>query len=384
MKLIDFSNSLTVADFQTDLDSIAIQFSIEPGHHYTLNGDFQKPKIDDRAYRGRTGYIGEWRETRLGARFPRVTFYTQRHGGESIVFDGFKVVMDLYRRANGSGCTIASNSAPVVAEVKNEPVDEREVNRRRSAIQQLWKSALPANHAKSEPLRRYLLNRGLSEVLDAIPTTIRFHPALEYRHQQSDGVWVSMGHFPAMVAAVQTSNDRCVNVHRTFLSADGRKARIPDPDDAGSLLPSKKLMRSAVPGESKGAAIRLRAVSGIVALAEGIETALAVQIGTGLPTWATVSAGGMRSVVLPKSVRKVLIFADLDRSGTGSLAAHDLQNRLLGEGRVATVVTPDSSLLQRPNDKDGDEVRSVDWLDVMNANPSFGHIGHCGHPGANP
>jgi hypothetical protein len=39
MKLIDFSNSLTVADFQVDLDSIAIQFSIEPGHQYTLNGD---------------------------------------------------------------------------------------------------------------------------------------------------------------------------------------------------------------------------------------------------------------------------------------------------------------------------------------------------------
>ncbi len=292
--------------------------------------------------------------------------------------------MELYRRANGSGCAIATNPATAVAEVKNEPVDERGINRRRLVIQQLWKSAFPANHAKSEPLRRYLVNRGLSGILDNIPATNRFHPAIEYHHQQSDGVWASIGHFPAMTAAVQAPNDRCVNVHRTYLTEDGRKARIPDPDDAGSLLSSKKLMRSAVPGESRGAAIRLRAVSGIVALAEGIETALAVQIGTGLPTWATVSAGGMRSVFLPKSARKVFIFADLDRSGTGSKAAHDLQIWLLGEGRVAKVVTPDSSLLQRPNDKDGDEVKSVDWLDVMNANPSFGHIGHCGHLGANP
>ena len=157
MKLADFSRALSVDDFQVDLDSIATQFSIEPGSRYVLDGKFQKPSINDRAYRGRTGYIGEWRESGLGVRFPRITFYSQRHGGESVVFDGFEAVMDLYR--NGSGRAIAPRALnPVVA----EPVDERGINRRRSAIRQLWKSALPANHAKSEPLRRYLRHRGLS------------------------------------------------------------------------------------------------------------------------------------------------------------------------------------------------------------------------------
>ena len=259
MSLVDFSRTLSVSDFQADLDSIAVQFSIEPGHHYTLNGNFQKPKIADRVYRGRTGYIGEWRKSRLGVRFPRVTFYSQRHGSESIVFDGFKVVMELYRRANGSGCAMASKPSPVVAEVKHDLVDERGINRRRLAIQQLWTSALPANHAKSEPLRRYLANRGLSAGLENIPATIRFHPALEYRHQQNDGVWESMGHFPAMIAVVQAPDGRGVNVHRTYLTEDGNKAAIPDPDVSETLLSSRKLMPSAVTGESKGAAIRLHA-----------------------------------------------------------------------------------------------------------------------------
>ena len=162
--LSDFSRTLSINDFRADLASIAVQFGIGPGNQYTVNGEFQKPKIDDRAYRGRTGYIGEWRESRLGVRFPQVTFYSQRHGGESVVLDGFKVVMDLYRRANGPDCAIASralNPVPVVAELKNEPIDERGIYRRRSAIQRLWKSALPANHAKSQPLRRYLVHRVL-------------------------------------------------------------------------------------------------------------------------------------------------------------------------------------------------------------------------------
>lgn len=360
MKLTEFSNSLTVADFQTDLDSIAVQFSIESGHQYTLNGDFQKPKIDDRAYRGRTGYIGEWRETRLGVRFPRVTFYSQRHGGESIVFDGFKVVMDLYRRANKSGCAIALNPAPAISEVKSESVDERGINLRRSAIQQLWKSALPANHAESEPLRRYLQNRGLSEVLDNIPATIRFHPALEYRHQQSDGVWQSMGHFPAMVAVVQAFNGRGINVHRIYLTKDGKKAAILDPDDLETLLASRKLMPSAVVGESKGAAIRLHASrDGVLAVGEGIETMLAVHSSTGLPVWSCISAHGLATVEIPTDVHELTICADHDANGTGYTAAQTLAQRMSSgiskssRGMAVKIIMPNKV--------------GMDWADVLSA-----------------
>ena len=360
MRLADFSRMLSVNDFQADLDSIAVQFSIEPGHHYTLNGDFQKPKINDPAYRGRTGYVGEWRESRLRVRFPSLTFYSQRHGGESIVFDGFNVVMDLYRRANGSGCTIASNSALVVAEIRNEPVDEQGINRRRSTIRHLWKSALPANHAKSEPLRRYLLNRGLSEVLDNIPATIRFHPALEYRHQQSDGAWLSMGHFPAMVAVVQAPDSRGINIHRTYLTEDGKKAAIPDPDGPGTLLASKKLMPSAVAGESKGAAIRLHAPRDrVMAVGEGIETMLAVHSSTGLPAWSCISAHGLATVEIPMDVRELTICADHDANGTGYNAAQTLAQRVSSRNskssrRIAVKII-------MPNEV------GMDWADVLSA-----------------
>ena len=111
-----------------------------------------------------------------------------------------------------------------------------------------------------------------------------------------------------MVAAVQDSKGRLVSVLRTYLSRSGTKAQV---------LTPKKLMSAVRDGATKGAAIRLYDVGEEMAVAEGVETSIAVTLATGLPTWATVSAGGMRSLQVPESVRTVYIMADLDRSGTG-------------------------------------------------------------------
>jgi len=47
-----------------------------------------------------------------------------------------------------------------------------------------------------------------------------------------------------------------------------------------------------------GLSCHLAAPSNEIAVAEGIETALSVQLATGIPTWAALSAGGLRRLIL--------------------------------------------------------------------------------------
>ena len=98
-----------------------------------------------------------------------------------------------------------------------------------------------------------------------------------------------------------------------------------------------------------GAAIRLYEATDTVIIAEGIETSLALSHALELPAWATVSALGMKTVRLPRTIRRVVIGADHDRSGTGQTAAKHLRYRLVKEGRAVELMVPD-------------EVG--DWLDV--------------------
>ena len=52
-------------------------------------------------------------------------------------------------------------------------------------------------------------------------------------------------------------------------------------------------------GPCKGGAVRLAAPGATLMVADGLETALSVWIATGIPTWAALSAGGIRSLILP-------------------------------------------------------------------------------------
>ena len=135
---------------------------------------------------------------------------------------------------------------------------------------------------------------------------------------------------PAMVAAVRDVSGQLVSVHRTLLTSDGHKAGVNVP---------KRLMRLPDDRTINGCAIRFGEPHEVLALAEGIETALSVVVATGLPCWACICAHGLEAVEIPDGVREVLIFADKDRSLTGERAAQVLAERLKGHGVTTRVVT---------------------------------------------
>lgn len=173
----------------------------------------------------------------------------------------------------------------------------------------------------------YLLRRGLAVPADA--DALRFHPALAYWTQDDTGQPEFIGRIPAIVALITGRNGDMSGLHRIYLDQEGRKFAVDG-------LPSKKMMKA---GEMTGCAVRLGKMTGDrLAIAEGIETALAFSRLTGVCAWAALSASLLPSVWLPESARRIYIAHDADEAG--ERAAHRLAERLLADGRAVWLNAP--------------------------------------------
>lgn len=192
----------------------------------------------------------------------------------------------------------------------------------RRRIRRLWDAARPLQ--PGDPADRYLRARGLA--LDAPPATLRCHPALGYFEPGKDGQPRLAGTFPALLARIQRPDGQVVSLHRTYL-LDGAKAPVPEP---------RKILCPGI----QGAAVHLFEATEELAVAEGIETALAVHLATGRPVWAALGAGNLERLWLPQTVRRLDIWADNDADGgfEGQACAYALARRLVREaGKTAAL-----------------------------------------------
>ena len=114
-------------------------------------------------------------------------------------------------------------------------------------------------------------------VLAEYPKALRTHPALGFDVKEAGRTRAKRCvRYPAMVAAVRGPDGHAVTLHRTYLE-QGTKAPIAEPE---------KLLNAGI----NGAAVRLFEPTDELAIAEGIETALAVHLRTGKPVRAALSA----------------------------------------------------------------------------------------------
>jgi putative DNA primase/helicase len=213
------------------------------------------------------------------------------------------------------------------------------------ALNRVWQQSLDPTDRRATPLRAYLSRRGLSGAeLDG--GVVRFHPALGYWNKNHRNEIELAGRYPAMVALVTDAEGAPVTVHRTYLTPDGRKAPVPAP---------KKLM--GYPGDRLiGGAIRLFDPGSVLGVAEGIETALAVHLRTGMPVWSAVSANLLERLEPPAQTSLVVVWADRDRSGAGQGAAVRLRERLLRRGISVAVHLPPGPIPPA--------AKGVDWADL--------------------
>jgi len=227
--------------------------------------------------------------------------------------------------------------------------DKKEVEaiaRKRNGI---WKKSIPISDRKASIAQRYLQSRKLDGA--ALTPHIRFHPGMAYRDGDDDGV---TDFYPALVSRVYDNNGKPITIHRTYLDrTTGKKADVEEPK---KLMPVPSLWTSNV-----GRVIPVTDVGNkrILGVTEGIETAIAASLATNMSVWATVSAEPLTSFVPPAEVEILVIFADLDRSGTGERVAKELVANLKAmgwKGRVE-IALPNRSLLT-------DDKKGVDWADV--------------------
>jgi phage/plasmid primase-like uncharacterized protein len=136
---------------------------------------------------------------------------------------------------------------------------------------------------------------------------------------------------PAMLAPVVDAAGEQIGVHLTYLRRDG----------AGKAALPKEFQRECR-GALAGGAIRLIPFDPAAELivCEGIETGLAASELFALPCWSAVYAAGLRSLVLPPDVRRVVICADNDTSGISQRNALAAYDRWTAEGRSARIKTP--------------------------------------------
>ena len=151
-------------------------------------------------------------------------------------------------------------------------------------------------------MQKYLGGRGYAGPL---PGSIGFLPQGTYQH-------------PAMIAKFGFGDDVHA-VHLTYL--------LPDGSDKADTTPQRRIL-----GKPMGWPIVLAEPNDLLglAIAEGIETALAAHMATGLGAWAAGSATFMPYLAdaVPGCIECVTICADEDKSGAGQRAADELARGL--------------------------------------------------------
>lgn len=239
----------------------------------------------------------------------RGTFYCNQCGAG----DG----VQLFRMVTGLSLTDSMRRIDEL--IGNRATIERDPDRGQNMkrILTIWQATQPAGLL----VRRYLKGRGLSGVDLG---HLREHPALEY--------WDNgqlLGHYPAMVAKFTNPEGEGSTLHMTYLTHEGQKAQ---------LSPNKKW--APVVRSMSGGAIRLCDHGETLAIAEGIENALAVMQHAKVPCWAAGDADKMSKFEVPSGVKRLVIYADRDGSYTGQASAYQLAKRAAAKNVEVEVELP--------------------------------------------
>ncbi len=240
--------------------------------------------------------------------------------------------------------------------------ETKENERRRASLKRVWSHTTPLMTRAAEPARLYLARRGL-HWRDIDPKALRFHPGLAY-YEECEKVGV----FPALIALISDKDGKPVSLHRIYLTDEGYKAPVKS---------HKKMMPFPSDRCVTGGAIRLFSIENepVVGVAEGIETALAVQQATGMPVWSCISATFLEKFQTPDDIEILVVWGDLDREINGRAAGQESTQSLVESCRD----NQQQALGLIPPYPLAEDRKSIDWLDVKNQDgdevlPSIGRI----------
>ncbi len=208
------------------------------------------------------------------------------------------------------------------------------------------KQCVGLNHPTAQPATRYFVKRGLSNV-GLLGKEVLFHPKLPSWRRDKTG-WVNEGVYPAIVSIIRNNKGEIRNIHRTFITDNGDKAPIESPRKLGASIATQPI---------NGCSVHLCPPASAMAIAEGLETVLAVKEAyqSKLAVNCALNATLMGQWEAPVGVKTVVIFADLDESETGEVAAQKLYEKLEKKGLEVYIALP------LPEES----MSGVDWADVL-------------------
>jgi putative DNA primase/helicase len=266
--------------------------ALNPTRHDTTLGSFRINLV-----------TGQWQD-----------FATGDKGGDIVSLYAYLNGVSQYQAAmellgNDKNVIPFAPKAPKPPKVNAKPISDY--------LDKIWRGCAGDNSI----VLAYLKSRGIT---GDIPATIKQYSNL---YHKPSGLY-----YPAMVAAVSVWPDKTITaLHRTYIKNDS--------SGKADISPNKMML-----GKTKGGAVRLAAPGKKLAIAEGVETALSIQISTGLPTWAALSTSGLLNVKVPPLdiTHEILIAADGDSAGI--TAANKLATRLLEGGYKVSIATPSTGM----------------------------------------
>ncbi len=175
---------------------------------------------------------------------------------------------------------------------------------------------------------------------------IRFQPCLKiYKGKEH------VDTVPAIISTIFSADGTPLTVHQTRLTKDARKHPV-----WGKWIFPVKSSHSELPGRLIPA---IKPLSTTLGISEGIETGLAGAEGFGIQVWPLVAERNVRSFQPPSWCETLIGLEDKDRSGTGTAALNDLEERLLKDkwpGKLIRCI---------PDQEIPDAAKGLDWADVM-------------------
>jgi hypothetical protein len=222
---------------------------------------------------------------------------------------------DLYGAKKGNGAAAFEPQSRAEHEAQATSAKAKRQARIDAALD-IWSNAYPAVDTMVET---YLASRLL---LGPVPPALRFVPSLWHKEAGAK--------YPAMVGLVEHVKAGSVGIHAVFLNPLDASVRV-------TATPRKWSF-----GPIKGGAVRLAPAGPVLAIAEGIEDALAFTQATGTPCWAVISASGIRNFVPPplSTTATIILIEDNDANQAGQKAVADAAQRLGKAGYEIKIARP--------------------------------------------
>lgn len=213
-------------------------------------------------------------------------------------------------------------AAPVRPLPSLEEILAKEAKTNRRSLSRIMKELNPLLGKGNARVAAYLASRELFPDLTRYPDL--YFGVLPY-YEETDNGYQKAGDFPCMTWLLRDEIGDVVSAHRTYLDPRG-VGKLPD-------LDPRKLTGSIKPKMLGGAAIRIGVPQdGVLGIAEGVETALAVTQLFGETCWSALNSTLLEQFKVPEGITTVHVYADLDRSGGGQAAGKALARRLKAEG----------------------------------------------------